>query len=95
MGTYITEKEYSNIIKHKFEDTEALIPQGWHTYLKRQYRDYMKLPPEEKQVSNHDVIPEPFKPCNHSETLIWENRKKPYRKILNGVNSNKEKEIGG
>src|SRR5258706_6411622 len=74
LGTYLTEKEYSKIIKSKFEDTEASIPQGWHTYLKRQYGNYMKLPPEEKRVSNHDVILEPFTPCNHSEILMWANR---------------------
>lgn len=76
LGTYITEKEYSNIIKHQFEDTQASIPQGWHTYLKRQYGDYMKLPAAEKRLANHNVVPYPFTPCNHSEILVWKNKKK-------------------
>lgn len=73
-GTYISHDEYSNIIKHKFEDTEASIPQGWHTYLKRQYGDYMKFPPEEKRIANHNVVPQPFTPCDHNESLTWATR---------------------
>jgi lipopolysaccharide cholinephosphotransferase len=52
-----------------------LIPKGYDSYLKRQYNDYMKLPPVEKRKSPHNVIPDPFKPCEHSEILFWNDRK--------------------
>jgi len=86
-GTYITEQEYSRLVRHKFEDAEASIPAGWDTYLRRQYGDYMKLPPEEKRVANHKVRPEPFKPCNHTQILFWDD---PVRlhKTMN-INGNK------
>jgi lipopolysaccharide cholinephosphotransferase len=74
-GTYIKEKEYSNLIRVKFEDMEALIPKEFDSYLKRQYGDYMQLPPIEKRVSNHKVVCDPFTPCNHTEILHWRERK--------------------
>lgn len=74
-GTYITEKEYAHLIKTKFEDMEAYIPEGWDSYLKRQYGDYMQLPPAEKRVSNHKVIVDPFTPCGHREILVWQKEK--------------------
>jgi lipopolysaccharide cholinephosphotransferase len=48
MGTYIKEKEYSNLIRVPFEDMEVYIPQGYDSYLKRQFGNYMELPPVEK-----------------------------------------------
>jgi len=73
---YFTEKEISTLIKAKFEDTEAFIPQGWHGYLERKYGNYMKLPPPEKQKGHHSVdIPDPFTPCDHTEILYWKDRK--------------------
>ncbi len=73
-GTYITQKEYSKLIRVKFEDTEVFIPQGYDSYLRRQFGDYMQLPPLEKRVSAHNVIPDPFTPCDHIEILQWEKR---------------------
>lgn len=73
-GTYIKEKEYSTLIKMKFEDMEACIPQGYDNYLKRQFGNYMQLPPIEKRVSEHNVIADPFTPCDHIEILQWEKR---------------------
>jgi lipopolysaccharide cholinephosphotransferase len=81
-GTYIKEKEYSNLIKVKFEDMEAWIPKEFDRYLKRQYGNYMQLPPADKRVSNHEVICDPFTPCNHTQILYWEKRKQ-----LNSVNN--------
>src|SRR5918993_4854692 len=74
LGTYITAQEYSHLIRHKFEDTESYIPVGWDSYLRRQYGDYMLMPPEGKRIANHKVKPEPFTPCNHTQILFWEDR---------------------
>ncbi len=78
LGTeYFTEKEVSDQIRTPFEDTEVLIPIGWHGYLKRRWNNYMKLPPLEKQKGRHGAnLPDPFTPCNHSEILYWKNRTK-------------------
>ena len=69
------------MIKAKFEDIDAYIPQGWDSYLRRQYGNYMELPPAEKQKRHHGTdIPDPFTPCNHSEILYWKS------KLLNSPN---------
>ena len=73
---YKTGKELAKLVRARFEDMEALIPAGWETYLKRMYGDYMKLPPVEQQMGHHSAdLPEPFTPCEHSEILIWSERK--------------------
>lgn len=74
MGTYIKKKELKQYVRTPFEDMEALIPIGYDTYLRRQYGNYMELPPVEKRVSHHNVIANPFTPCEHSEILHWSNR---------------------
>jgi len=77
LGTYVKAKEISKLIKMPFEDMEAYIPVGWHTYLKRQYGDYMKLPPPEKQKGGHGIdLPDPFTPSEHPASLNWKDRKK-------------------
>lgn len=43
-------------IKHKFEDTEFVIPQNADEVLRIYYGDYMILPPEEKRKPHHDYI---------------------------------------
>jgi lipopolysaccharide cholinephosphotransferase len=73
--TYIKEKEYCNLIRAKFEDMEAYIPREFDHYLKRQFGNYTQLPPVEKRISNHNVLCDPFTPCNHTEILHWEKRK--------------------
>src|SRR6266498_730640 len=74
-ANYIKQKEIKNLIKAKFEDMEAYIPQGWDSYLRRQYVNYMELPPAEKQKRHHGTdIPDPFTPCNHSEILYWKSK---------------------
>ncbi len=45
---------FESVITHKFEDTEVNIPSGYKDFLTQMYGDYMKLPPKEQQVSNHD-----------------------------------------
>lgn len=76
VGTYVTQQELSSLLRVKFEDMEVYVPQGYDSYLKRQYGDYMKLPPVEKQRGHHSVVPpDPFTPCEHSEILYWKDRK--------------------
>ena len=72
---YVKAKEIAQLQRKKFEDTEFYVPQGWHACLKRQYGDYMQLPPEEKRTSHHKVTLHPFTPCNHSQILYWKDRK--------------------
>ena len=43
-------------ISAEFEGQSVRIPREYDRYLKHLYGDYMKLPPEEKRVSNHDPI---------------------------------------
>ncbi|MGN6619093.1 MAG: LicD family protein [Ilyomonas sp.] len=75
-GTYVKPGEIKELIRVPFEDTEALIPAGYHRYLKRQYNDYMKMPPLEKQRGHHgDDLPDPFTACDHEESLQWKDRK--------------------
>lgn len=38
-----------------FEDTKIYVPKNYDSYLKKDFGDYMKLPPKEKRVSIHDV----------------------------------------
>jgi lipopolysaccharide cholinephosphotransferase len=74
-ANYIKEKEIAGLVKAQFEDMEVYIPQGWDACLKRQYGDYMKLPPVEEQQGPHSVnLPDPFTPCNHAEILKWKER---------------------
>ena len=75
IGTYKTGPEIAQLIRAKFEDMEVYIPVGYDSYLKRQYKNYMQIPPAEKQLSTHNVIAEPFKPCNHKESLTWKSKK--------------------
>lgn len=75
-ANYIMEKEIASLIKTKFEDVEAYIPVGWESCLKRQYNDYMQLPPPEKRQGHHITaqMADPFTPCNHKEVLNWNDR---------------------
>lgn len=76
-ANYIRQSEINGLVRVPFEDIEVSIPQGWHTCLKRQYGDYMKLPPVEKRMGHQeDRLPDPFSPCDHSEILHWKDLKK-------------------
>ena len=44
---------FDNLQYHKFEDTEFPIIKDFDRYLKKEYGDYMLLPPVEKRVSPH------------------------------------------
>ena len=75
--SYKTRNEIKEVVRTKFEDMEALIPIGWHTYLTRMYGNYMQLPPKHKRSTMHGAtLPDPFTPCDHTEICHWEERKK-------------------
>lgn len=62
-ANYIRKNKIATLEKVPFEVMEIYIPQGWDACLKRQYGDYMKLPPVEKQVGLHNANPpDPFHP---------------------------------
>ncbi|MBR6422315.1 LicD family protein [bacterium] len=44
---------YKDYVMMKFEDAEFRVPAGYDAALTKQYGDYMKLPPIEKQVTHH------------------------------------------
>jgi len=71
---FIKASEIARLERVPFEDMEASIPVGWDACLKRQYGNYMQLPPVEKRVSHHFVNVDPFHPCEHKEILYWEER---------------------
>ncbi len=78
IGTnYIRKDELKQLEKVPFEDMEVYIPVGWKACLERQYGDYMKLPPKERQIPFHGQgLPDPFNPCNHEQILYWNERKR-------------------
>lgn len=51
-------EQYGTGINAKFEGRNVIIPEKAEQYLKSQYGDWQKLPPEEKRVTHHfyDVI---------------------------------------
>lgn len=50
----IMPKEYFGIgSKGVFEGVEVVLPEKYDMYLKKQYDDYMKLPPIEKRIGHH------------------------------------------
>lgn len=75
-GTYVKASELKGLMRVKFEDMEALIPKGYDPYLRRQYGDYMEVPPVENRFSHTHVIGDPFTPCWHPDVLVWDQRKK-------------------
>lgn len=55
VGDQIIDKEYfQGDITGKFEHVWVKFPQAYEKYLTETYGDYMKLPPLEQRVSNHD-----------------------------------------
>lgn len=53
---YVPELIFKETIKMKFEDSEFCVPKDYIKYLRIVYGDYMKLPPEEKRVSEHKMV---------------------------------------
>lgn len=73
-GCYTKKEELASLLRVPFEDMETWVPVGWEQCLRRQYGDYMRLPPPGKRVSHHKVIADPFHPCDHSDILHWNER---------------------
>lgn len=46
-------KKLENLTTHIFEDDYFCIPKQYDYFLKKEYGEYMKIPPKEKQVSSH------------------------------------------
>lgn len=72
-ANFLRQGEIKTLVKMKFEDMEASVPIGYDTCLSRQFGDYMKMPPEDKRISHHNVDANPIQPCNHREILDWNN----------------------
>ncbi len=53
---YITKADFGDGILVDFENTKYIVPSNYDKPLTQVYGDYMKLPPEDKQVSNHDNL---------------------------------------
>lgn len=49
-------KDFAETIEVPFEDTTICVPVGYDRYLKTDFGDYMKLPPEGKRVSIHPTV---------------------------------------
>ena len=47
---------FDKVIYKEFEGKEMPIPIGYDSYLRMAFGDYMKLPPKEKQIPEHDVV---------------------------------------
>lgn len=45
---------FDGYVDVEFEGYQLPVIKGYDTYLKKQYGDYMQLPPEEKRVAKHD-----------------------------------------
>ena len=52
---YFEKTEFDNLIELPFESVVVNAPAKWEENLKRLYKNYMALPPEEKRNSGHDV----------------------------------------
>lgn len=52
---YFKKEDFDNLIEIPFEDIVVNAPANWEENLKRLYKNYMKLPPEDKRNSGHDV----------------------------------------
>ena len=53
IGEAVSCEVFSDVVEVDFEGKKYTAPIGYKTWLTRRYGDYMKLPPIEKQISNH------------------------------------------
>ena len=63
MKNWYPKSAFEKVVFVPFEETKLPIPVGYDAYLRIAFGDYMKLPPQEKQVASHDVI---FMDLDHS-----------------------------
>ncbi|MBQ7148644.1 MAG: LicD family protein [Pseudobutyrivibrio sp.] len=52
---YFKKSDFDNLIELEFENIVVNAPSNWEENLKRLYKNYMELPPENKRNSGHDV----------------------------------------
>ncbi len=52
---YFEVKDFDSLIEIPFESILVNAPRNWEENLKRLYKNYMQLPPENKRNSGHDV----------------------------------------
>jgi lipopolysaccharide cholinephosphotransferase len=48
--------DFAEYIEKPFEDTTIRVPIGYENYLRKDFGDYMKLPPEEERIAKHHAI---------------------------------------
>lgn len=54
----VVKREYAPVVEVSFENRSFPGPAGYHTYLSQLYgSSYMELPPEEKRISRHGLVP--------------------------------------
>lgn len=64
-------KDFSSSIEVPFEDTTIAIPVGYDNYLKMDFGDYMKLPPEDKRIPRHcDAIIDLERPYSYYQEKL-------------------------
>lgn len=52
---YFEVSDFDELIEAPFEDIVVNIPRNWDENLRRQYHDYMQLPPEDKRSVGHGI----------------------------------------
>lgn len=56
MKNWYPKEVFASAVYIPFEDTQMPIPIGYDKYLKIAFGNYMKFPPQEKQVASHDAV---------------------------------------
>ncbi len=56
---------FSSYVRLPFEDTTIRCPHDWDGYLKIEFGDYMKLPPEDEQKGHHEGMVDLDKPISY------------------------------
>lgn len=70
--SYLKIIEIEELEEFDFEDTKFFVPIGYDNYLKRNYGNYLQLPPiEEQKLQFVDIL----SPCIHKEVLKWDRMK--------------------
>ena len=47
---------FDSCVYKKFENVDLPLPNGYDSYLKTAFGNYMEMPPKEKRVNSHDVV---------------------------------------
>ena len=80
MRNMYPQKCFAKAVFKQFEDTQMPIPVGYDKYLKMAFGEYMKLPPKEKRVTEHDAVlidtKTPYTEYRYKYYLVGHRRKK-------------------